>query len=251
MAIPSDYTIVGTVLALAVAILLLCGLALYVAFRLRETLRDEKGGSARAVKVAFLVGLLFLSGGVFYFFASGFAAPGGSTVVQTTSTASSSTLSRASSVISTSAQDTTATSVSTSSATSSTSTLATTSAQAVSMPVPSCAGTRVTQGATFSCNVYIYDSGSATFSSATLVSSGDLTKFAFLGCDESVNGGPSSPVSCSSTSVAVGSIVPNTTVLTLTIQAPSQSGQNSNCLLTLSANGIQPITVAFGIQVTA
>ncbi|MDG6901990.1 MAG: hypothetical protein JRM80_08520 [Nitrososphaerota archaeon] len=251
MAVPSDYTIVGTVLALAIAILLLCGLALYVAFRLRETLRDEKGGSTRAVKVAFLVGLLFLSGGMFYFFASGFASPNGGTVIQTTSSASSSTLSGASSIASTSHSSSTVASTSTSSATSSTSTAATTSGQTVNMPAPSCAGMRVTQGTTFSCNVYIYDSGSSTFGSATLVSSGDLTKFSFLSCDESVNGGQSSPVSCSGNSVAVGSIVPNTIVLTLTIQAPSQSGQNSNCLLTLSANGIQPISVTFGIQVTA
>ncbi len=260
MAVPSDYTIIGTVLALAVAILLLAGLALYVAFRVRETLRDERGGSTRAVKVAFLIGLLFLSGGVFYFFASGFGGSGGSSSVLSTSTASSSTGSAFTSTPSTSTgvSSTTSTtsgqsssSTSTSTSTSPSSSTTTTAAQEVSMPAPSCAGNRVTAGMTFSCSLTIYDAGSTTYSSATLVSSGDFAKFTFLSCDESVNGGSSTPVSCSAGAVAVGNIVPNTIILTLTIQAPSQSGQNNNCVLTLSANGLQPITVTFSIQVTA
>ncbi len=244
MAVPSDYTIVGTVLALAVAILLLSGLALYVAFRVRETLRDEKGGGTRAVKVAFLIGMLFLSGGVFYFFASGFSAPGGtSTVGPTTSFTSSASTSFTSSAATTPTQSTSSTSTTTSTATA--------PSQSVSMPNPSCAGDRVTAGSTFTCYVYIYDSGSATYSSATLVSSGDFTKFAFLSCSESVNSGSATPVPCSSNAVSVGSVVPNTIVLTLTVQAPSQSGQYSNCVFTLSANGLQPISVTFSVQVTA
>ncbi len=47
--VPSDYTIIGTVLAISVAIILLSGLALYISFRLRETLHEEKGRGARAV----------------------------------------------------------------------------------------------------------------------------------------------------------------------------------------------------------
>ena len=243
MASPSDYTIVGTVLALAIAILLLAGLALYVAFRLRETLHDEKGGSIRAVKVAFLIGLLFLSGGVFYFFASGFTASGGSPTTSGGTSTTSSTTTR----------PTSSTSVTTSVTTFSTSITSTSSTASggVSMPAPSCAGSHVTAGTTFSCSVDIFDQGSATFNSATLVSSGDFTKFALLSCAESVNGGSATPVSCSSNTVAVGSIVPNTIVLTLEIQAPSQSGSYNSCGLTLSANGLQPISVSFTMQVIA
>lgn len=238
--LPSDFTIVGTVLALAIAILLLSGLALYVAFRVRETLRDEKGGGARAAKVAFLIGLLFLSGGVFYFFASGFNVQGGNT---------SSTLSTSAS--STSSSGTLTSTSTTSTMTSQTSTSSTTRAQGVSMPAPSCPS-RVTAGATFTCSIYIYNQGSTTFSSATIVSSGDFSKFSFLGCMESVNGGPATSVSTTGNSIAVGNLVPGTTVLTLTVQAPSQSGQYSNSVLTLNAPGLSsPISVTFSIQVTA
>lgn len=235
-ALPSDISLVGTVLALAIAILLLSGLALYVAFRLRETLRDEKGGNTRAVKVAFLIGLLFLSGGVFYFFASGFNPSGGNPTTQVTTSALTSL-----------ASSTTTARFSSSAA----STTTTTAAQGVTMPAPACSSNRVKSGATFTCYVDIYDSGSATYASSTLVSSGGLTKFAFVGCTESVNGGSASPVSCSGSTVAAGTIVPNTIVLTLTIQAPSQSGQYSNCVLTLNANGLQPVSATFSIQVTA
>ena len=119
------------------------------------------------------------------------------------------------------------------------------------MPAPSCSGARVKSGTTFSCKVDIYDSGSNSFASSTLVSSGDFANFVFLSCNESVNGGPANPVSCSGGTVAVGSIVPNTIVLTLTIQAPSQSGQYNSCMLTLNANGLQTISATFNVQVTA
>ena len=248
-AVPSDFTIIGTVLALAVAILLLSGLALYVAFRVRETLRDEKGGGTRAVKVALLIGLLFMSGGVFYFFAAGFAASGGGTPVLSASVASTSGSSSTSA--SSTASTTPGRSTTTASTSSPSSTTTTAAAQEATMPAPSCAGGRVTAGATFSCTVTIYDAGSTAYGSATLVSSGDFSKFTFMSCDESVNGGTAAPVSCSSGAVAVGEVVPNTVILTLTVQAPSQAGQNSNCVLTLSADGLQPVAVTFGIQVTA
>ena len=223
MAFPSDYTIVGLVLAVAVAILLLTGLALYVAFRLRETLRDEKGGRSRTVKVAFLIGLLFLSGGVFYFFASGFGASGGNSSTLGTS---STTTGPASSTH-------------------------TSTAQAVSMPTASCPS-RAMAGSTFTCYVTIYDQGSTTYGSATLLSSGDFLKFKILGCTESVNGSPSTFVPSSSNSVALGNISPGTTILTVSVQAPSQSGQNNNNVLTLNAPLLtQPISVTFTIQVNA
>ena len=250
---PTDVTIVGTVLALAVAILVLAGLALYVAFRVRETLHDEKGGGARAAKVAFLIGLLFLSGGVFYYFASGFSAPGQGT----TTVPGSSTTSVVASTTSTSATGTSSTVVTTSTITSSTtattfSTTKTTTAQSVAMPAPSCQGSRVTAGSTFTCDIYVYDQGSSTFSSASIVSSGDFAKFTFLSCAKSVNGGPSTQVSTSSSAISVGDIAPGTTILTVTVQAPSQSGQYSNSVLTLNAPGFpQPVSVTFTMQVTA
>ena len=251
MSVPSEFSIVGTVLALAVAILLLSGLALYVAFRLRETLRDEKGGGTRTVKVAFLIGMLFLSGGVFYFFASGFNGPGGSSTTQgsfsTTSTMSSSLVRSSTETTFTSATSPTGTTTA-----SSTSTTTTTStAQGVTMPTPSCPS-RVTAGSTFVCYVTVYNQGSTSYGSATLVSSGDFLKFAILGCAESVNGGPSTSLSTTSNSVAIGNLSPGTTVLTISIQAPAQSGQYSNDVLTLNAPGFaQPISATFSIQVTA
>lgn len=256
VAFPSDYTIVGTVLAIAVAILLLSGLALYVAFRVRETLREEKGGGARAAKVGLLIGLLFLSGGMFYFFASGFNALGFSNPDQGTSSMTTSP-SISSSVLSTATSSSASSSASTStSATSSvssqtTTTTSTSPAQSVSMPAPNCPS-RVTAGQTFTCSIDVYNQGSTTFNSATIVSSGDFSKFAFLSCTESVNGGPTTSVSTSGNTVTVGSIVPGTTVLALTVQAPAQSGQYGNSVLTLDAPGLsQPISVTFTIQVTA
>ena len=245
-ALPSDITILGTVLALAVAILLLSGLALYVAFRVRETLHDEKGGGARAAKVAFLIGLLFLSGGVFYFFASGLNTPTG---VPTTQTSTSTTLS--SSAFSSTTSTPTSSSTSSSTGTSTTST-ATTALQGVSMPAPSCQGSRIKAGSTFTCDIFVYDQGGVTFSSATIDSAGDFAKFTFLSCTESVNGGASSQVSTSSNTIAMGNIAPGTTALTLTVQAPSQSGQYNSNTLVLNAPALsQPISVTFSIQVTA
>ena len=256
-ALPSDITIIGTVLALAIAILLLSGLALYVAFRVRETLHDEKGGGARAAKVAFLIGLLFLSGGVFYFFASSLGAPGGAPTSQTSSstTLSSSAFSSATStptasLTSTSTTATTST-ASTSTSTSTTSTT-TTAPQSVSMTAPSCQGSRVKAGSTFTCDLFVYNQGSVAFSSATVDSSGDFAKFIFLACTESANGGTNSQVPTTSNTIAVGNIVPGTTALTLTVQAPSQSGQYNSNTLILNAPGFsQPISVTFSIQVTA
>jgi hypothetical protein len=243
LAAPSDVTIVGTVLALSVAILLLSGLALYVAFRVRETLRDEKGGGTRAVKVAFLIGLLFMSGGVFYFFASGFNVANGNTSTPNTASTTASFTS-----------NTTPGSTSSSTTTSSTSSQATStvsSTSSVSMPAPSCP-TRVTAGSIFTCYITVYNQGSTTFNSATVVSSGDFASFAFQTCTESLNGGPASQVPTTSNTIALGNLPPGTIVLTLTVQAPTQSGQYSNSIMTLNAPGLaEPISATFAIQVTA
>lgn len=255
VAIPSDYTIIGTVLAIAVAILLLSGLALYVAFRVRETLRDEKGRGARAAKVAFLIGLLFLSGGVFYFFASGFNVQTGTLTSSTTISSVSSSLATSQTTSSTSSgtsisSTTSITTATSSSATTSTTTTLSSSSQAVSMPPPQCPS-QVTTGQVFECTIYIYNLGSTTFSSAVIVSSGTFYDFTFVSCTESANGGGSTSVSVSAHTISVGNIVPGTTVLTLTVQAPSQPGQYGDNVLTLSAPGLpQPISDTFSIQVT-
>ncbi|MDE1853516.1 MAG: hypothetical protein KGI38_07200 [Thaumarchaeota archaeon] len=244
MALPSDYTIVGTVLALAVAILLLSGLALYVAFRVRETLRDERGGGARAAKVAFLIGLLFLSGGVFYFFASGFNAGGTTSSILTTSTTTTSNSGAAtSSTSSTSSPSTTASSTS---ITSTSSTMSATSAADVSMSVncPSSASI----GSSFSCTVTIDNTGSSTFQSATLTSEGDFSQFTVTGCTETVNGYPSTCTVVSATQVSAGNLGPGLTYLTLSATPPSTAGQK-NCGLGLSAVGLPAITYSFTMQV--
>lgn len=234
--LPSDYTIVGTVLALAIAILLLSGLALYVAFRVRETLRDERGGGARAAKVAFLIGLLFLSGGVFFFFASGFNAGGATSSISTTSTTTASSMS------STSSPSTTASSTSSSTSTST----SVTSAGGVSLSV-SCPSS-ASIGSTFNCTVTIDNTGGSTFQSATLTSQGDFTQFTITGCTETVNGYPSTCTVVSSTQVSTGSLSPGLTYLTLSVTPPSTAGQKS-CGLILSAVELQAITYSFTMQV--
>ena len=256
MSAPSDFTIVGTVLALAVAILLLSGLALYVAFRLREMFHEEKGGSTRAVKVAFLVGLLFMSGGVFYFFASGFSASGGGTSqatstpsgISSSSTSLTSTTAGASTTSPTTVSSTTDTTVST--ATSSTATDSTSAGQGVYLPAPSCASSRVTAGSTFSCSITVDNEGSSTYTGGSVYSGGDFSKFAFLSCSETVNGAQMGSTPTYSNYIAVGDLSPGTTVLTCSIQAPAQAGQYNNSELTLNAIGLpQPVTVTFSIQV--
>jgi hypothetical protein len=67
----SGYSIVGMVLAVSLAILIMTGFALYLAFRLRDTFRERGSKGASIVKLVFLIGLLFMVGGVFYFFSSG------------------------------------------------------------------------------------------------------------------------------------------------------------------------------------
>ncbi len=233
--VPSDYTIVGLVLAVSVAIILISGLALYVSFRVKETLREEKGKGAKAAKVGLLIGLLFLSGGAFYFFASGFNAGAGtgSTQISTQSSASNS------STQTTSSHSSTTTSTSTS------------SAQGVSMNVqcPTSGGS-VSTGGTFTCTITIYNLGSSTYQSATLVSSADFAQFSFQSCSKSINGNPASCTVASSTEISLGDIQPGTTILTLGVGAPSSSGQKS-CAITLAFPGIaQPITTTFTIQVT-
>jgi len=44
-------------------------IVLYLAFRIKETFREEKSRGILVAKIAFLIGILFLAGGSFYFFA--------------------------------------------------------------------------------------------------------------------------------------------------------------------------------------
>ena len=240
LAAPSDYAVLGEALAVAVDILVLSGLALYVAFRVRETLRDEKGRGARAAKVGFLIGLLFLSGGVFYFFAAGLNQPTGS-VPSTTNTSSPAAVSSTTTVAGAPASSTT-TSLSTASG-SPTSTVASTTAYTttlvtssaantatsqVGMATPQCPG-KVVAGQTFQCTIYIYNTGSSAFSSATLTSLGTFYQFAFVSCSESINGGPAVLVQVSNHTVSLGNVAPGTADLTLTVEAPKPERTTTTC----------------------
>jgi hypothetical protein len=65
-----DTSIVGMVFALILFIIIFSAMTLYLAFRIKETFREEKRRGARVAKVAFMIGTLFLAGGIFYFFAT-------------------------------------------------------------------------------------------------------------------------------------------------------------------------------------
>ncbi|MFW6117166.1 MAG: hypothetical protein ACOC6G_01100 [Thermoproteota archaeon] len=67
---PLDWTILGIVFALILFIIAFSGIALYIAFRIKEIFREEKRRGILIAKVGFLIGILFLAGGTFYFFAT-------------------------------------------------------------------------------------------------------------------------------------------------------------------------------------
>jgi hypothetical protein len=64
-----DLSVIGIVFAIILFIIFFAAVVLYLAFRIKETFREEKKRGILAVKVAFLIGILFLAGGSFYFFA--------------------------------------------------------------------------------------------------------------------------------------------------------------------------------------
>jgi len=64
-----DISIIGIVFAIILFIIFFAAVVLYLSFRIKETFREEKKRGMLAVKVAFLIGILFLAGGSFYFFA--------------------------------------------------------------------------------------------------------------------------------------------------------------------------------------
>jgi len=65
-----DLTVIGIVFALILVIIFFSAVALYLAFRIKETFRKETRKSFTIVKIGFLIGILFLAGGIFYFFAN-------------------------------------------------------------------------------------------------------------------------------------------------------------------------------------
>ena len=242
MALPSDITIVGTVLAFAVAILLLSGLALYVAFRIRETLRDEKGGSARTVKVAFLVGLLFLSGGVFYFFAPGFNVSGESSSTQVTSASTTAT----SSVLlsSTSASTSSTSTPSTTSTTVTTTTTAVGGTVTMSVAYPSAVG--VGQG--FYIEFSVYNSGSTALTQAS-IDVGSLG-ISFIILNATMCNPQCSVTSWSGSVVNLGSLNPGATTVTLGVKAPSSPTQFSGQSALHYQTQTQAIVVTITIRVS-
>ncbi len=64
-----DVSILGILFALILFIIFFAAIVLYLAFRIKETFREEKRRGILVVKIAFLIGILFLAGGSFYFFA--------------------------------------------------------------------------------------------------------------------------------------------------------------------------------------
>lgn len=63
-----NLNIVGIGITVTFTIIALSAITLYLAFRIKETFRDEKSFKIQLVKTLFLVGMLFLAGGMFYFF---------------------------------------------------------------------------------------------------------------------------------------------------------------------------------------
>jgi hypothetical protein len=226
--IPSEYSLIGEVLAISLAIILLSGIALYVAFRVKETFHEERGRGARVAKVALLIGLLFLSGGVFYFFAAGFnsSGPGTSSTLSSTVTSSShsSTSSTRSSGTSTSVSSTVSSSKTT---TSSSSFIQGGLSLTTSFP------STETKGSSFDGTFTIVNNASVAAGSATLQLMNLLKQFDLQSCSMSVNGGEvqdCSP-SVSEDLLTLGNIAPGTTVITLKLAAPSQPGQYSNMVM--------------------
>jgi len=64
-----DLSIIGIVFAIILFIIFFAAVILYLSFRIKETFREEKKRGMLVVKIAFLIGILFLAGGSFYFFA--------------------------------------------------------------------------------------------------------------------------------------------------------------------------------------
>lgn len=64
----TDISILGIAFAIILLVIAFSAMVLYLAFRIKETFREEKKRGMQIVKIAFIVGILFLAGGLFYFF---------------------------------------------------------------------------------------------------------------------------------------------------------------------------------------
>ena len=67
-----DASLIGVVFSLILFIIFFSAIILYLAFRIKETFREEKKRSSTVIELVFLIGILFLAGGSFYFFATTF-----------------------------------------------------------------------------------------------------------------------------------------------------------------------------------
>jgi uncharacterized membrane protein len=67
-----DASLIGVVFSLILFIIFFSAIILYLAFRIKETFREEKKRSSAVIKVGFLIGILFLAGGSFYYFTNTF-----------------------------------------------------------------------------------------------------------------------------------------------------------------------------------
>lgn len=75
----ADISIIGIVFAIILFIIFFAAVILYLSFRIKETFREEKKRGMLAVKIGFLIGILFFAGGSFYFFAQVLSPPNSST----------------------------------------------------------------------------------------------------------------------------------------------------------------------------
>jgi Domain of unknown function DUF11 len=252
--ISADYSLVGIVIAVSLAIILLSGIALYVAFRIRETFREERGGMLRVAKVAFLIGLLFLSGGVFIFFASGIrpaGSPSTSTTVTTTVTDATST----SGTFTSPTTRTTTTTVTVSSSTSPTSTTSTSSVSSTSSTTSSTTTTSsqtpavsmvlsyppsVTAGSNFAFTLTVTNNGPGTANSVNVQAGTLLSSFTLVSSNYLISGNV----------IEVGDVSPGSVVISLELQAPSRPGQTTGSLSLTYQQMAQPITASFTIRVS-
>ena len=65
-----DLRLIGIGIAVTFAIIALSAITLYVAFRIKETFREEKSTKVQIAKVGFILVIMFMAGGMFYFFAN-------------------------------------------------------------------------------------------------------------------------------------------------------------------------------------
>ena len=83
-----DASLIGVVFAFILFVIFFSAVILYLAFRIKETFRKEQKRSFLVIKIVFLVGILFLAGGIFYFLANTLRTPTSTTPTTPTPTPS-------------------------------------------------------------------------------------------------------------------------------------------------------------------